>query len=98
MKYKKILFIIFSVVFVCMMFASSVLAAETDVGLVAETEALTEPTTNFYYIIEGCWEYIFPSEVIADNQNIITFFTMIMTVFFLFIPFIVLFSCFRRKK
>lgn len=95
MKHKKI-FLVLSVVLMISVFAISAFAADSE--LLAESEALTEPTTNFYYIIEGCWEYIFPAEVIADNQNIITFFTMIMTVFFLFIPFIVLFSCFRRKK
>lgn len=95
MKHKK-LFLVLSVVLMIAVFAISAFAADSE--LLAESEALTEPTTNFYYIIEGCWEYIFPAEVIADNQNIITFFTMIMTVFFLFIPFIVLFSCFRRKK
>lgn len=95
MKHKKLLLVL-SVVLMFAVFAISAFAADSE--LLAESEALTEPTTNFYYIIEGCWEYIFPAEVIADNQNIITFFTMIMTVFFLFIPFIVLFSCFRRKK
>lgn len=95
MKHKK-LFLVLSVVLMFAVFAISAFAVDSE--LLVESEALTEPTTNFYYIIEGCWEYIFPAEVIADNQNIITFFTMIVTVFFLFIPFIVLFSCFRRKK
>lgn len=58
----------------------------------------TEPSTNFYYIIEGCWRYIFPAEVIESNSNIIAFFTMILTMAFVLIPFIIIFSVFRKKR
>lgn len=58
----------------------------------------TEPSTNFYYIIEGCWSYIFPAEVIESNSNIIAFFTMILTMAFVLVPFIIIFSVFRKKR
>ena len=57
-----------------------------------------EPSTNFYYIIEGCWSYIFPAEVIEANSNIIAFFTMILTMAFVLVPFIIIFSVFRKKR
>lgn len=58
----------------------------------------TEPSTNFYYIIEGCWRYIFPAEVIEANSNIIAFFTMILTMAFVLVPFFIIFSVFRKKR
>lgn len=58
----------------------------------------TEPSTNFYYIIDGCWSYIFPAEVIESNSNIIAFFTMILTMAFVLVPFFIIFSFFRKKR
>lgn len=58
----------------------------------------TEPSTNFYYIIEGCWSYIFPAEVIEANSNIIAFFTMILTMAFVLVPFFIIFSFLRKKR
>ena len=92
MKNKKILSIVILLV-LTMAFCIPAFALEA-----AELPEVTEPSTNFYYIIEGCWRYIFPAEVIESNGNIIAFFTMILTMAFVLIPFVIIFSVFRKKR
>lgn len=92
MKNKNI-FIIFMMFVLVLAFCIPAFALEA-----AELPEATEPSTNFYYIIEGCWRYIFPAEVIEANSNIIAFFTMILTMAFVLIPFIIIFSVFRKKR
>lgn len=92
MKNKKIVSILIMLVLV-LAFCIPAFALEA-----AELPEATEPSTNFYYIIEGCWRYIFPAEVIEANSNIIAFFTMILTMAFVLVPFIIIFSVFRKKR
>lgn len=92
MKNKKIVSIVLLLVLV-LAFCIPAFALEA-----AELPEATEPSTNFYYIIEGCWSYIFPAEVIEANSNIIAFFTMILTMAFVLVPFIIIFSVFRKKR
>ena len=92
MKNKKI-FIIFMMFVLVFAFCVPAFALEA-----AELPEATEPSTNFYYIIEGCWRYIFPAEVIEANGNIIAFFTMILTMAFVLVPFFIIFSVFRKKR
>lgn len=92
MKNKKIFSILIMLVLV-LAFCIPAFALEA-----AELPEATEPSTNFYYIIEGCWRYIFPAEVIESNSNIIAFFTMILTMAFILVPFIIIFSFFRKKR
>lgn len=92
MKNKKIVSIVIMFVLV-LAFCVPSFALEA-----AELPEATEPSTNFYYIIEGCWRYIFPAEVIESNSNIIAFFTMILTMAFVLVPFFIIFSVFRKKR
>lgn len=92
MKNKKIVSI-FMMLILVLAFCIPAFALEA-----AELPEATEPSTNFYYIIEGCWRYIFPAEVIEANSNIIAFFTMILTMAFVLVPFIIIFSVFRKKR
>lgn len=92
MKNKKIFSIVIMLVLV-LAFCIPAFALEA-----AELPEAVEPSTNFYYIIEGCWRYIFPAEVIEANSNIIAFFTMILTMAFVLVPFFIIFSVFRKKR
>lgn len=92
MKNKKIVSIVLLLI-LALAFCIPAFALEA-----AELPEATEPSTNFYYIIEGCWRYIFPAEVIEANSNIIAFFTMILTMAFVLVPFIIIFSVFRKKR
>ena len=92
MKNKKIFSIVIMLI-LTLAFCIPAFALEA-----AELPEATEPSTNFYYIIEGCWRYIFPAEVIEANSNIIAFFTMILTMAFVLVPFIIIFSVFRKKR
>lgn len=93
MKNKKIVSIVLLLILTLAFCSIPAFALEA-----AELPEPTEPSTNFYYIIEGCWRYIFPAEVIEANSNIIAFFTMILTMAFVLIPFIIIFSVFRKKR
>lgn len=92
MKNKKIVSIVLLLI-LTLAFCIPAFALES-----AELPEATEPSTNFYYIIEGCWRYIFPAEVIEANSNIIAFFTMILTMAFVLVPFFIIFSFLRKKR